>query len=161
MLNKYHLLHIHYRCSIYPSSEGPESLYSLEEQESSSAEADEDVTTNNIHARTLLGAGKIDLFQTSPVRANQSRSELLDHCMSLHVPGWTSKYLQLCGPAQLTDSRPYCHACNAHRRTLSEAHSHRYVPRCHLSPGIDTRCGYACIEESGLPPPVKGIATYA
>ena len=90
-VDEYHLLHIRYWCSIYPSSEGPESLYSLEEQESSSAEADEDVTSTIIHARTLLGAGKIDPFQTSPVRANQSLSELLDHCISLHVPGWTSK----------------------------------------------------------------------
>ena len=85
-VDEYDLLHIHYRCSTFPSSEGPESFYSLEKLESSSAEADEEVTTTNIHARTLLGAGKIDPFQTSPVRANQSLSELLDHCMSPSRP---------------------------------------------------------------------------
>ena len=85
-VDEYDLLQIHYRCSIYPFLEGPESFYSLEKLKSSSAEADEEVTTTNIHARTLLGAGKIDPFQTSPVRVNQSLSELLDHCMSPSRP---------------------------------------------------------------------------
>ena len=80
ILDEYDLL------QIYPQSEGTASFYSLNRQEFSSAEADEEVTTTNIHARTLLGAGRIDPFQTSPGRADQSLSELLDHCMFLSRP---------------------------------------------------------------------------
>ena len=44
------------------------------------AEAGEDVTPTGVYARTLLGAGRIDPFQTLPIRPNRSLPELVDHC---------------------------------------------------------------------------------
>ena len=65
-------------------SDGVESLGSLETKASPqyiSTEAEMEATVTGISARTLLGAGRIDPFQTFPVQADRSLSELVDHCM--------------------------------------------------------------------------------
>ena len=45
------------------------------------AEADEEIPWVGASARTLLGAGRVNPFQTFPGRADRSMSELIDHCM--------------------------------------------------------------------------------
>lgn len=63
---------------------GTDSVYSIERPASyyhANAEADEDVTPTNAQARDLLGAGRVDPFQTFPVRADHDMSKLTDHCM--------------------------------------------------------------------------------
>lgn len=66
-----------------PRSEGPEYLYPLGRNDSSqytTMVADEEATRSGTNARTFLGAGRVDPFQTFPVQANRSISELVDHC---------------------------------------------------------------------------------
>lgn len=66
-----------------PSS-GTASIYSIERPASSydaNEGADEEVTPTNAKARNLLGAGRVDPFQTFPVRADRAMSKLVDHCM--------------------------------------------------------------------------------
>lgn len=83
-----------------PPSKGTDSLYSIERPSSShdvAAEADEEVTPTGTKARNLLGAGRVDPFQTFPVHAHRSMSELIDHCMfSSHQ---TDRFPSVCSSA--------------------------------------------------------------
>ena len=67
-----------------PPSGATKSLYSVERPASCSnayAEADEEITPTGTKARDLLGAGRVDPFQTFPVRPDHGMSKLFDHCM--------------------------------------------------------------------------------
>ena len=67
-----------------PPSGATESLCSVERPASSydaHAEVDEEVTPTGTKARDLLGAGRVDPFQTFPVRPDHGMSKLIDHCM--------------------------------------------------------------------------------
>lgn len=71
--------------SVEPPHERPESLHPLRRPFSlqhATAEPDRDITSTGTHARTFLGAGRVDPFQTFPVYADLRMSELIDHCMS-------------------------------------------------------------------------------
>lgn len=69
-----------------PHSEGAKSLYPSMRQAPSqcaTAEDDEEIHPSSTSARTLLGAGRMDPFQTFPVRADVSMSELIDHYITI------------------------------------------------------------------------------
>ena len=72
---------------------------SQEKQSSSQntiADADEEIPPTSTNIQTLLGAGRINPFQTFPVRADRNISQLIDHC-TLPSPSilLTSTRLQL------------------------------------------------------------------
>ena len=50
-----------------------------------SSEAEQENSSNGRTIREFLGAGRVDPFQTFPVRADRSMSELMDHCMLLQI----------------------------------------------------------------------------
>ena len=50
-----------------------------------SSEAGQENSSNGKIIREVLGAGRVDPFQTFPVRADRSMSELMDHCMLLQI----------------------------------------------------------------------------
>ncbi len=63
---------------------GTEPSHSAETHASSqytTAEADEVIPRVDTNARTLLGAGRVNPFQTFPGRTDRSMFELIDHCM--------------------------------------------------------------------------------
>ena len=71
--------------SVESPYERPESLYSLRRPVSSRhaiAEPKQAIPPTGTIARTFLGEGRVDPFQTFPVYADLRMSELIDHCMS-------------------------------------------------------------------------------
>ena len=50
-----------------------------------SSKTEEENSSNGKIIRKFLGAGRVDPFQTLPVRADRSMSEVMDHCMLLHI----------------------------------------------------------------------------
>ena len=50
-----------------------------------SSEAEQEFSSDGKIIREFLGAGRVDPFQTFPVRADRSMSELMDHCMLLQI----------------------------------------------------------------------------
>ena len=55
-----------------------------------SSKAEEENSSKGKIIREFLGAGRVDPFQTFPVRANRSMSEVMDHCMLLQI---TSRFV--------------------------------------------------------------------
>ena len=49
------------------------------------SEAGQEASSNGKTMQKVLGAGRVDPFQTFPVRADRSMSELMDHCMPLQM----------------------------------------------------------------------------
>lgn len=67
-----------------PPSGSTGSLYSVEIpafSHDANAAADEDFTPIGTKARDVLGAGRVDPFETFPVRPDHDMSKLIDHCM--------------------------------------------------------------------------------
>ena len=78
------------RTTVNPPSNQAKPSSSQEKDSSSQstmADADEEIPPTSTNVQTLLGAGRINPFQTFPVRADRSMSQLIDHCTlpSLYV----------------------------------------------------------------------------
>ena len=83
-VDEYDPLQVDPQISVHPPSERATFFDALERQELSpynTAKAGEEFMPSGIYARTLLGAGRIDPFQTLPIRPDRSLPELVDHCM--------------------------------------------------------------------------------
>ena len=144
---------------VYPRSEWVEPLPFVGRSASSrtlSSKAEEEIFPNGMIIRELLGAGRVDPFQTFPVRADRSMSKLMDHCMLS-----TANHLPLCTLILLTNPRHHCHASDILRHTISQANPYRPVPHRHKSPGISTCDGCVCIQEPRLSALLGYITTHA
>ena len=93
-------LRIDFQSSKSPSSEGARSLQFLERQDLLSyatTEVDEKTTPTFDYPQTLLGAGRLDPFQTSSIHINRSLAELVDHCVLLSFFSYKPpNHLKLC-----------------------------------------------------------------
>ena len=118
----------HFQSSTGPPSEGARSLYSLERldlQPFATMEIDEETTPTFEHPQTLLGAGRLDPFQTSSIHINRSLAELIDHCVLSSFHSYKAPtHLQLHAVVPLINHRPYHHACNVLWRAMSQANSY-------------------------------------
>lgn len=105
-----------------PQLERAEPAHSAETDASSqytTAEADEVIPRVDTNVGTLLGAGRVNPFQTFPGRTDRSMSELIDHCMfSSHqldcLPVSCS-----CVLTRFANLRYYHHAGNILRHRMS------------------------------------------
>ena len=76
---------MNFQTSKGPPSERARPLYFQETQDSqtyASARADEKTTPIFDSPQTILGAGRLDPFQTSSIHINRSLAEFVDHCVS-------------------------------------------------------------------------------
>ena len=118
----------HSQSSIGLPSEGARSLYSLDRldlQPYATMEVDEETTPDFDHPQTLLGAGRLDPFQTSSIHINRGLAELIDHCVLSSFHSYKApSHLQLHALVPLINHRPHYHACNVLWRTMSQANSY-------------------------------------
>lgn len=109
-------------------SEGPGPLYFSETQDSQSYASTrlyERTTPGFDSPQTLLGAGRLDPFQTSSIHINRSVAELVDHCVLPFFRSYkTPNHLQFHAPVPLIRHRPHYHACHVLWRTMSQANSY-------------------------------------
>ena len=85
-LNEHVSLQTEFQESRVAPSEGLSSMYSSEGQDLqpyTATEVDKEIMPTFTHPRTLLGAGRLDPFQTSPIHINRRLAELIDHCVLL------------------------------------------------------------------------------
>ena len=72
-----------------PPSDRTDSILSQDIEASSqntTADTDEEIPPVRFNVQTLLGAGRINPFQTFPTRVDRSMSQLIDHCTLPHYP---------------------------------------------------------------------------
>ena len=82
--NEHNSLLFDFQSSMGSPSEGAKSLHFSERQDLlpyATMEVDEKITPNFEYPQTLLGAGRLDPFQTSSIHINRSLAELVDHCV--------------------------------------------------------------------------------
>ena len=62
----------------------PSSMRRQDPSPYTNVEADEEVAGNSVSARSFLGSGRVDPFQTFPIHSDRSVQQLADHC----TPPW-------------------------------------------------------------------------